>query len=79
MRFFEEKGHSLSIAPEPLAIWNKKLEGMLKKLNIPHEDMYPAAPEHLSRFFLIVNNSDRGSFVVFLGSRLCVKGCWWLN
>ena len=28
MRFFEEKGHSLSVAPEPLAIWNKKLEGL---------------------------------------------------
>ena len=28
VRFFEEKGHSLSVAPEPLAIWNKKLEGL---------------------------------------------------
>ena len=27
VRFFEEKVHSLSLAPEPLAIWNKKLEG----------------------------------------------------
>jgi hypothetical protein len=30
-RFFwgdEEKAHSLSVAPEPLAIWNKKLEGL---------------------------------------------------
>jgi hypothetical protein len=31
-----EKVHSLSVAPEPLAIWNKKLEGLgflvLKKL-----------------------------------------------
>jgi hypothetical protein len=26
MRFFKEKAHSLSVAPEPLAIWNKKLE-----------------------------------------------------
>ena len=26
--FFEEKVHSLSVAPEPLAIWNKKLEGL---------------------------------------------------
>jgi hypothetical protein len=26
MRFFKEKVHSLSVAPEPLAIWNKKLE-----------------------------------------------------
>jgi hypothetical protein len=27
VRFFEEKGHSLSVAPKPLAIWNKNLEG----------------------------------------------------
>jgi hypothetical protein len=34
--FFREKVHSLSVAPEPLTIWNKKLEGLesseLKKL-----------------------------------------------
>ena len=28
VRFFEEKVHSLSVAPEPLVIWNKKLEGL---------------------------------------------------
>ena len=28
VRFFEEKVHSLSVAPDPLAIWNKKLEGL---------------------------------------------------
>ena len=28
VRFFKEKVHSLSVAPEPLAIWNKKLEGL---------------------------------------------------
>jgi hypothetical protein len=26
--FFNEKAHSLSVAPEPLTIWNKKLEGL---------------------------------------------------
>ena len=26
--FSKKKGHSLSVAPEPLAIWNKKLEGL---------------------------------------------------
>jgi hypothetical protein len=54
MRFFE-KMHSLSVAPEPLAIWNRKLEGhefwLLKKLKISSHDMYPVAPEHLSGFF----------------------------
>jgi hypothetical protein len=24
----DEKVHSLSVAPEPLAVWNKKLEGL---------------------------------------------------
>jgi hypothetical protein len=36
VRFFGEKGHSPSVTPEPLAIWNKRLEGLesfeLKKL-----------------------------------------------
>ena len=32
MRFFEDKGHSLSVAPEPLAIWNKELEGLESEL-----------------------------------------------
>jgi hypothetical protein len=28
VRFLKEKAHSLSVAPESLAIWNKKLEGL---------------------------------------------------
>ena len=43
--FFEDKVHSLSVAPEPLAILNKKLEG-LESLTFP-----VVAPEHLSGFF----------------------------
>ena len=43
VRFFEEKVHSLSVAPEPLAIWNKKLEGLeselFKELKTSFEDM----------------------------------------
>ena len=26
--FLKEKVHSLSVAPEPLAVWNKELEGL---------------------------------------------------
>jgi hypothetical protein len=80
VRFFEEKAHSLSVAPEPIAIWNKKLEGLelLKKLKNSSQDMYPAALEHLSKFFLIVKNSDRGSSIVFLCSQLYTRGWWWL-
>jgi hypothetical protein len=52
--FFEEV-HSVSVAAEPFAIWNKKLEGprslSLEKLKISPEDMYPAAPEHIFGFF----------------------------
>jgi hypothetical protein len=80
--FSKKKVHSLSVAPEPLAIWNKKLEGLefwlLKKLQISFEDMYPAAPKHLFRFFFIVKNSDRGSLIFFLGSQFYVRGWWWL-
>jgi hypothetical protein len=40
--------HSLSVAPEPLAIWDKKLEDLrflsLERLKITSKDMYPAAP-----------------------------------
>jgi len=76
VRSFKEKVHSLSVAPEPLAIWNKKLEGLeslsLEKLKISSEDMYPAAPEHISGFFLFKKNSDIGSFVIFSSSQ---EGC----
>ena len=51
MRFFEEKVHSLSVAPEPLAIWNKKLEGLDSGLFGELKTFHVAAPEHISRFF----------------------------
>ena len=41
--FWKKKMHSLSVAPEPLAIWNKKLEGLeselFKELKTSSEDM----------------------------------------
>jgi hypothetical protein len=56
VRFFKEKWHSLSVAPKPLAVWNKKLEGLehsgLKNLKIFPEDMYLAAPEPIFGFFV---------------------------
>ena len=65
MRFFEEKVHSLSVAPEPLAIWNKELEGLDSELfqalllrpRLESElfkglKAFPiAAPEYIPRFF----------------------------
>ena len=41
--FSKKKVHSLSVAPEPLAIWNKKLEGLeselFKELKTSSDDM----------------------------------------
>ena len=51
MRFFEEKMHSLSVAPEPLAVWNKELEGLESDLFKELKSSPVAASEHLSGFF----------------------------
>ena len=45
--FFEEKVHSLSVAPEPLAIWNKELEGLESELFKELKTSPVAAPEHI--------------------------------
>ena len=77
MRFLEEKVHSLSVAPEPLAIWNKELEGLesvlLKELKISPV----VAPEHISGFF-IKKEPDLG---IFSGSLLLLDVViwWWLS
>jgi hypothetical protein len=64
VHFFGEKVHSLSVAPEPLAVWNKKLEGLesseLKKLIFFPDDMYPAAPEPISGFFFTQRTRTEG-------------------
>ena len=49
--FFEEKMHSLSVAPEPLAVWNKELEGLESDLFEELKSFPVAASEHLSGFF----------------------------
>ena len=51
MHFFEEKVHSLSVAPEPLAVWNKELEGLESDLFEELKSSPFIAFEHLSRFF----------------------------
>ena len=55
MRFFEEKGHSLSVAPEPLAIWNKRLEGLESELFKELKTSPIATPEHYSKRTQIQN------------------------
>jgi hypothetical protein len=56
VHFSKEKGHSVSVAPEPLGVWNKKLEGLknsrLKNLKNFPKDMYLAAPEPILGFFV---------------------------
>ena len=51
MRSFEEKVHSLSVAPEPLAVWNKELEGLESDLFEELKSSLFVASEHLSGFF----------------------------
>ena len=51
VRFFEEKVHSLSVAPEPLAVWNKELEGLGSELFEELRIVSVAALEHISGFF----------------------------
>ena len=49
--FFEEKVHSLSVALEPLAVWNKELEGLESNLFEELKSSPVAASEYLSGFF----------------------------
>ena len=51
MRIFEEKVHSLSVAPEPLAVWNKELEGLESDLFEELKSSLFVASKHLSGFF----------------------------
>ena len=80
MRFFEEKVHSLSVALEPLAIWNKELEGLESELFKGLKTSPVAAPEHISRFFYLKRTriQDLG---MFSGSLLLsdVVVWWWLR
>ena len=50
--FFKEKVYSLSVAPEPLAVWNKELEGLESDLFEELKSSPVAASEHLSGFFI---------------------------
>ena len=77
MRFFEEKGHSLSVSPEPLAIWNKELEGLEFELFKELKTSPVAAPSiYLGSF--IQKELDLS---IFSGSLLLsdVVIWWWLS
>ena len=49
--FLKKKVHSLSVAPEPLAVWNKELEGLESDLFEELKSSPFVASEHLSGFF----------------------------
>ena len=77
MRFFEEKVHSLSVAPGPLAIWNKELKGLESELFKELKTSPVAAPSvYLGSF--IKKELDLG---IFSGSLLLsdVVVWWWLS
>ena len=72
--------HSLSVAPEPLAIWNKELEGFESELFKELKTSPVAAPEHIPGFFYSKRTriQDLG---MFSGSLLLsdVVVWWWLS
>ena len=80
MRFFKKKVHSLSVAPEPLAIWNKELEGLESELFKGLKTSPVAAPEHIPRFFYSKRTRLQG-LGMFSGSLLLldIVVWWWLK
>ena len=49
--FSKKKVHSLSVAPEALAFWNKELDGFESELFKELKAFPIAAPEHIPWFF----------------------------
>ena len=47
--FLKKKVYSLNVAPEPLAIWNKELEGLESDLFKELKTSPVAAPEHYAK------------------------------
>ena len=75
--FSKKKVHSLSIAPEPLAIWNKELEGLEFELFKELKTSSVAAPERISRFFYSKRTQIQG-LSIFSGSLLLPDVVvWW--
>ena len=72
MRFLKKKVHSLSVAPEPLAIWNKKLEGLDSGLFEELKTFLVAATEHIPGLFYSKRTQIKG-LGIFSGSLLFVR------
>ena len=78
MRFFEEKVLT-ECSPEPLAVWNKELEGLESDLFEELKSSPVAASEHLSGFF--EKRTRMHCLDIFFGSLLLsdVVVWWWLS
>ena len=75
--FLNKKVHSLSVAPEPLTIWNKELEGLESELLKELKNFPVAAPEHISGFFYSEKTQMQGPGI-FSGSLLLSDVVvWW--
>ena len=77
---FLKKVHSLSVAPEPLAIWHKELEGLESELFKKIKTSPVVAPDHISGFFYSERTRMQG-LGIFSGSLLLldVVVWWWLS
>ena len=78
--FSKKKVHALSVAPEPLAIWDKELEGLESELFKGLKTSPVAAPKHIPRFFYSKRTRVQG-LGIFSSSLLLsdVVGWWWLS
>ena len=67
--------HSLSVAPEPLTIWNKELEGLEFELFKELKTSLVAAPEHSSKRTRIRNLGIFSGSLLLLDVESAVVRC----
>ena len=75
--FLKKKVHSLSVAPEPLAIWNKKLEGLESyAIQKSWKSSPVVAPKRISGFFYSKRTRVLGLGIFSSGLLLSVVVVW---
>ena len=75
--FLKKKVHSLSVALEPLAIWNKELEGLESELFKELKTSPIVAPEHISGFFYSKRTRIQGLGILSGSLLLSDVVVWW--